>query len=82
MRAENFEAVLEAMLSRNPFQPFTVELHGGTRFEVDHPRVVYREGAAIFVAPGFVPVYFDHESVIQIIDSPAHSAPGRRRSKP
>jgi hypothetical protein len=81
MTPENFEAVLEAMLSRKPFKPFTVELHGGTRFEIDHPRVVYREAHAIFFAPGFVPIHFDHESVVQIIDSPAHSAPGRRRPK-
>ena len=59
MTAENFEAVLEAMLSRKPFKPFTVELHGGTRFEVDHPRVVYREAHAIFFAPGFVPIHSD-----------------------
>jgi hypothetical protein len=74
--AENFDHLLEAMLSRDPFQIFTIELHGGRRFEIDHPRAtVYREGVAVFIAPGGIPVWFDHDSVSQIIDAPADSAP-------
>ena len=34
----------------------------------------HHKGVAIFIGSGFVPVYFDHESVTQIIDSPAYAA--------
>ena len=75
MTAENFQKVLLAMIRRRPFKPFTVELNTGSRVEIDHPEAtVIREGVAIFIGPGFVPVYFDHDSVTQIIDSPAHAA--------
>lgn len=78
MTTENFTKVLTAMLDRKPFKPFTVQLHDGERFEIDHPKAtVIRQGVAVFMAPGPVPIYFDHDSVVQIIDSPASSAPGR-----
>ena len=74
MTTDNFRKVLLAMLHRRPFKPFTVELNTGVRFEIDAPdATVIREGVAIFYAPGFVPTYFDHDSVNQIIDSPAHA---------
>ena len=76
MTQENFEQVLEAMMSRKPFQVFTIELHGGKRFEIDHPRAtVWREGIAVFIAPGPVPIWFDHDSVSQIIEFPSRAAP-------
>ena len=76
MTAENFEGFLEAFVSRRPFKVFTVELHNGNRFEVDHPRaILWRDGFAIFASPGRVPIYFDHEGVVQIIDAPARDAP-------
>ena len=57
-------------MSRKPFQAFTVELQGGERFQIDHPRAtVVRDGVAVFLAPGGVPVWFDHDSVNQIIGS-------------
>lgn len=63
------------MLRRRPFKPFTVELNTGVRIEIDHPEAtVIREGVAIFIGPGFMPVCFDHDSVTQMIDSPAHAA--------
>jgi hypothetical protein len=78
MTTENFEKVLRAMIRRKPFKPFTIELHNGDRFEIDHPEAtVMRQGVAIFLAPGPVPIYFDHEGVVQIIDAPASTAPGR-----
>ena len=64
MTADNFEETLKAFQERSPFQPFTVVLISGKQFEVDHPRaLVHREGVAIFVGPGGVPVVFDHEGV-------------------
>lgn len=75
MTAENFDQLLESLMSRTPFQIFTVELHGGRRFEVDHPRaVVFRDGVAVFIAPGGIPVWFDHESVNQIIEASANTS--------
>jgi len=68
MTAENFENVLQALRERQPFRVVTVELNGGSRFEIDHPgAVVVRDGVAVFLAPGGVPIWFDHESVNQII---------------
>lgn len=67
MTAENFDRVLNGLAQRAPFQMFTVELHGGQRFEVDHPRaLVVRDGVAVFLAPGGVPIWFDHDSVNQM----------------
>jgi hypothetical protein len=74
MTAENFEAVLDALKQLQPFRVFTVELHGGRRFEVDHPgALVVRDGVAVFLAPGGVPIWFDHESVNQIVGARANS---------
>ena len=56
MTTDNFEKVLLAMMRRRPFKPFTVELHGNQRFEIDHPEAtVIRQGVAVFMAPGPVP---------------------------
>jgi len=74
MTADNFTSILEGLQRRQPFRVFTVELHGGQRFEVDHPHaLVVRDGVAVFIAPGGVPVWFDHESVNQIIGALADS---------
>jgi hypothetical protein len=55
---------------------FTVELHGGRRFAVDHPgAVVARDGVAVFLAPRGVPILFDHDRVNQIIAAPASASP-------
>ena len=75
MTAENFEQVLDGLTRRTPFRVFTVELNGGQRFEVDHPSaLVHRDGVAVFLAPGGVPVWFDHESVNQVIGAPASTS--------
>jgi hypothetical protein len=67
MTADNFNQVLQGLQRRQPYQVFTVELHGGQRFEVDRPSaMVVRDGVAVFLAPGGVPVWFDHKSVNQI----------------
>jgi hypothetical protein len=72
MTAENFEHVLQGLRQRQPFRVFTVELQGGQRFEVDHPgAMVIRDGVAVFLARGGIPVWFDHESVNQIIGAPS-----------
>lgn len=74
MTADNFDQVLDGLRHLKPFRVFTVELHGGTRFEVDHPdAIIIRDGVAVFLAPGGVPIWFDHESVNQIVGAPANS---------
>lgn len=72
MTAENFDRILETLRDRKPFQMFTVELAGGRRFEVDHPKaIVIRDGVAVFIALGGYPIWFDHESVGQIVGATA-----------
>jgi hypothetical protein len=73
MTAENFDETLQTLMTRQPFRAFTVELHGGERFEIDSPRVAWSDGkAAAFVGPGGILHIFDNESVLQFIDAPAH----------
>lgn len=68
MTPENFQNALGALRQRRPFRPFTVELVSGDRFEVDFPDALgSRDGVAIFIGPGGVPVLFDHQSVSQFI---------------
>ena len=37
MTTDNFGQLLEGLRQHQPFRVFAVELHGGRRFEVDHP---------------------------------------------
>jgi hypothetical protein len=74
MTAENFDHVLNGLRQQTPFQAFTVELHGSRRFEVDHPgALVVRDGVAVFLAPGGIPIWFDHESVTQFIGASSNT---------
>lgn len=73
--ADNFDQVLEGLRQLQPFGVFTVELHGGGRFEVDHPgALVIRDGVAVFLAPGGIPIWFDHESATQVVGAPANTS--------
>jgi hypothetical protein len=75
MTADSFDQVLQALRTLQPFRVFTVELQTGSRFEIDHPgALVVRDSVAVFLAPGGMPVWFDHESVSQIIGAPADSS--------
>jgi hypothetical protein len=68
MAPDNFNNSLKALRQRKPFRPFTVEMVSGDRFEVDFPdALVIRDGVAVFIGPGGVPVLFDHEGVSQLI---------------
>jgi hypothetical protein len=74
MTAENFDRAFQTLQERRPFQVYTVELHGGKRFEVDSPfALVVRDGVAVYVAPGGIPILFDHDSVNQIIAGSANA---------
>ena len=75
MTAENFDQALRVLQEKRPYQLFTVELNGGERFEIDFPyALVVRDGVAVFVAPGGIPVLFDHESINKIIVGPANTS--------
>ena len=68
MDRESFAATIQALQNRRPFKPFTVALVDGDRYEVERPNILaLGEGIAMLVAPGDVPVFFDHESVSQVI---------------
>jgi hypothetical protein len=76
MTEEHFDRVLDGLRQLQPFRVFTVELIGGKRFEVDHPgALVVRDGVAVFLAPGGVPIWFDHEGVSQFVGAPSSSSP-------
>jgi hypothetical protein len=78
MDRDTFTNTLRAFRNRTPFQPFTVAMVNGDRFEVDHPEALaLRDGLALFAAPGNVPVIFDHEGVSEVIGDLS----GRKRKK-
>ena len=68
MEMENFDHILKTFKERKPYRPFTVALVNGDRFEVDHPdALVVRDGVAVYIGAGGIPVLFDHEGVGQFI---------------
>ncbi len=68
MEVQNFDQSLNAFKNRKPFRPFTVVLVTGDRIEVDFPNaLVVRDGMAVYLAAGGVPILFDHEGVSQFI---------------
>lgn len=69
-------------MRRKPFQLFTIALNTGRRLEVDHAlSVAAGEHIAVFIGPGSVLVYFDHSSVTEITDAPAHTTRPRKPKK-
>jgi hypothetical protein len=74
MTADNFDQVLDGLRRLQRFREFTVELQNGRRFEIEHPgALVVRDGVAVFIAPGGIPIWFDHENFSQIIGAPANT---------
>jgi hypothetical protein len=68
MDREIFTETIRAFKHRTPYQPFTVVTVGGNRYEVDFPEALaVRDGLAIYVGPGHVPVFFDHEGVSEVV---------------
>ena len=76
MDRETFTETIRALKHRTPLKPFTVATVSGSRYEVDHPEaIIVRDGLAIFVGPGRVPVIFDNEGVSEVIgDVPGRAA--------
>ena len=68
MDRETFTETIRAFKHRYPFKPFTLVAVSGNHYEVDFPdALAVREGLAIFVGPGRVPVFFDHEGISEVI---------------
>jgi hypothetical protein len=68
MHTDAFERSLRAFVRRVPFQPFTVELTSGSRFQVLHPEALaFNGGLAVYISPDGAPSLFDHESVSQLV---------------
>jgi hypothetical protein len=64
MTDSDFERALRALVRREPFEPFEVELRGGERFVVDQPdAVALQGGAAAFIGGDGSMHFFDSENV-------------------
>ena len=52
MTVENFHQEMNTLLDKRPYTVFTIELHGGKRFEIDFPKAVaLKDGVAVYLAP-------------------------------
>ncbi len=64
MTVNDFQRALRALMRREPFEPFAVELLDGERFVVDKPDAVgFNEGAAAFLAADGTIHFFNNEEV-------------------
>jgi hypothetical protein len=68
MTAPEFDQSLRALVTANPYRVFTVELKNGHRFDVDRPNAIaFRDGVAVYLARGGIPVFFNHRELRAII---------------
>ncbi len=75
MTADHFNQLLKERLLRDPFQVFAIEMRGGRQIEIDRPfATVLRDGVAIHLGPGGIPVEIDYDQVNRIIDTTARVA--------
>lgn len=78
MDRTHFDRAMEGFRERTPFRPYAIALVDGDRVEVDHcDALVVRDGVAICVAAGGVPVVFDHEGVSKVVGDLSAADPGR-----
>ena len=76
MDRNTFDNTLLFYKERKPFRPFTLVMVSGDRLEVDHGGALgVRDGVALYVGSGGVPMAFDHEGVSQVIGDLASSHP-------
>lgn len=67
MDRDTIDNTIRAFKDRTPFRLFSIAIANGHRLEIDHCDVlVVRDGVALFVAPGAVPVIPDQEGVSQV----------------
>jgi hypothetical protein len=68
MRAEQFDSTVRALVERRPFRPFTIVQMNDDNYQFDYPlAITMRDGFAMHLAPGRIPVFMDHDGVSQII---------------
>lgn len=68
MTAEQFDDTINALCTRVPFHPFTIEFVNGSQVEIDHPRgIVNTNGKASMFLPGGKPLWFGCDTVSKII---------------
>ena len=80
MDRDSFNRTIMAFRERTPFQPFTVVMVSGDRFEVDHGgALAVGDGMAALIAPGNIPVFFDNEGVSEIIGDLSGRGMGKKR---
>ena len=80
MDRDRFNTAIRAFRHRTPFQPFTVVMVSGDRFEVDYGDALrVGDGAAVLLAPGNVPVFFDNEGVSEFIGDLSSRGAGKKR---
>ena len=64
MTVDDFQRTLRALMRREPFEPFAVELLDGERFVVDKPDAVgFNGGAAAFLAADGAIHFFNNEEI-------------------
>lgn len=76
MERRDFTDTILAFKRRKPFHPFTVAMVDGDKLEIDYPDgLAIRDGLAVYVAPGSIPHFLDHEGVSRIIGDLANRDP-------
>jgi hypothetical protein len=68
MMAENFDQVLSGLRGLQPVRIFRRGTQWRSTIRGRSPgALVVHDGIAVFLAPGGVPVWFDHERVLRIV---------------
>ena len=69
MTPENFDRLLRLFLAQKPFRPFTLELFGGGRIEVNHPEAlhVYPNGILACASTTQIRSFFEAGSVVRFL---------------
>jgi hypothetical protein len=83
MNAETFAQTLRQLQNRRPFRRFTVGVVSGTNFTIGRPEaLVFRDGTAVYIAPGGTPWWFDDESVEYFKEAEPRTAASALRKIP
>ena len=69
MKREQFEQAMNAMLKRQPFRPFVIEMDHGEQFVVGQPEAVHHHaGSALYFHPNEAFDFVDPENVKQLLE--------------
>ena len=75
MLPEQIEEEVIALIHREPFEPFLVEMTNGTTIEIPHPRLAINGGGAVFFGPdgGLVDFEFQQVGALRLLTAEAVS---------